>query len=163
MKTPAVLIAAAAAFIGSALALEAPVMKEGLWSVHTTSIDNPGNVKSEGTYKLCRNHAYDQHAFSLGEHMPACKLINESGGGSVYTVETECNISGTVIKSKSTTTVHGDTASRSESHGTYTPAMRGMTEMNVIVEQNYLGSCPAGVQPGDRINQDGSIVHLWRH
>jgi hypothetical protein len=29
----------------------------------------------------------------------------------------------------------------------------------MIQDQRYLGSCPAGMKPGDRIMADGSIVH----
>jgi hypothetical protein len=32
----------------------------------------------------------------------------------------------------------------------------------MVMEQKYMGSCPAGAQPGDRINADGSIVHLGK-
>jgi len=163
MKKPAIPAGVIVMLAASALAIEPPAMKEGLWSVHTTSIDNPGNVKSEGTYKLCRNHAYDQYAHGLASNAHGCKITIESVAGGVYRVQTECNIAGSVIKSESTTTLHGDTASRSESHGTYTPAIHGVSEINVVMEQNYLGSCPAGVQPGDRINQNGTTMHLWRH
>src|ERR1035438_7763172 len=46
--------------IGIANAVDPPELKEGLWSIHTQSIDNPGNKKSDGKYTLCRNHAFDQ-------------------------------------------------------------------------------------------------------
>jgi hypothetical protein len=29
----------------------------------------------------------------------------------------------------------------------------------MIEDQRYLGSCPAGMKPGDRLMADGSIVH----
>ena len=51
--------AAAALVLPIANAANPPEMKEGLWTIHTQSIDNPGNKKSEGTYSLCRSHAYD--------------------------------------------------------------------------------------------------------
>ncbi len=76
------LIFAAAAFllaIGTAYAVDPPDMKEGLWSVHSQSIDNPGNKTSSGTYTLCRSHAYDQVCSGFrknhqGLHRPQRKL-----------------------------------------------------------------------------------------
>jgi hypothetical protein len=26
----------------------------------------------------------------------------------------------------------------------------------------YIGNCPAGVQPGDRVNSDGTVIHLGK-
>jgi hypothetical protein len=42
--------AAAALVLPIANAANPPDVKEGLWSVHTQSIDNPGDKKREGTY-----------------------------------------------------------------------------------------------------------------
>jgi hypothetical protein len=44
-------------------------MKAGLWSVHTTTINNPGNQKSEGTYTLCRNNAFDEAILARAKNM----------------------------------------------------------------------------------------------
>ena len=52
--------AAVALLLPTANAAEPPEMKEGLWSVHSQSVDSPGNTKSEGTYTLCRNRAFDE-------------------------------------------------------------------------------------------------------
>ena len=149
--------------VGLALAVEPPQMKEGLWSVRTQMTDNPGNVKRDFTQELCRSQAYDQHALDLAKNLKGCKVVSENFTGGTYTAESECNVQGAVIKSKATTTYQGDTAFRSESHATYTPAFHGVSEMTVMVDQKYLGACPAGVQPGDRIAADGSITHTWRH
>ena len=70
---------------------------------------------------------------------------------------------GTVVESKGTTTFQGDTATHSETHATYTPPMGGISGMTMIMDQKYVGSCPAGLQPGDRTNADGSVIHLWKH
>ena len=149
--------------VGLALAIEPPQMKEGLWSVRTQMTDDPGNVKRDFTQKLCRSQAYDQHALDLAKNLKGCKVVSENFTGGTYTAESECNVQGAVIKSKATTTYQGDTAFRSESHATYTPAFHGVSETTVMVDQKYLGACPAGVQPGDRIAADGSITHTWRH
>src|ERR1700688_4063110 len=40
--------------VGIAIATNHPDLKEGLWSIHTQTIDNPGNKKSDGSFTLCR-------------------------------------------------------------------------------------------------------------
>jgi len=65
-----------------------------------------------------------------------------------------------VIDSKGTTTFVGDTAAHSETHSTNTAAMYGVSETIQVMDQKYVGSCPAGAQPGDRTGADGRVSHL---
>jgi hypothetical protein len=44
-----------------------------------------------------------------------------------------------------------------ESHATYTPSFNGKTEETLLQEQRFLGECPAGINPGDRIMSDGTV------
>jgi len=158
------LVAAAVALVlPIAQAANPPDLKEGLWSVHTQSIDNPGNEKSEGTYTLCRNHAFDQSALAIAKSVKGCTMVSESFQGGKYSAVSHCEAAGTVIETKLTSTFQGDTSFHSESHATYTPAFYGKTESTAVVDQKYVGSCPAGAQPGDRTNADGRVVHLGKH
>ena len=163
MRKIAGAVMAAGLFLALAQPVSPPPVKEGLWSVHMISVDNPGNRKTDFTSKLCRSHAYDEYAQSLAKNRPGCKMLHENLSGGVYSAESECNVAGTVIRTSAKTTLQGDTAFHSESHATYTPAFHGTTESTIVIEQAYLGSCPAGVQPGDRIAQDGTVTHTWRH
>jgi hypothetical protein len=149
--------------IGMAIAANIPELKEGLWSIHTQTISNPGNQKSEGTYTLCRDHAFDQAAQALAKNIKGCTMGSESFDGSKYSTEMKCTVGTTVIDTKGTATFSGDTSTHSESRATYTPAMAGISDMTMIQDQKYVGSCPAGAQPGDRINADGTIIHLGKH
>jgi len=147
---------------GAAHAVDFPQVKEGLWTIHTKTIDTPGNQVSEGDRSICRNHAYDEHVRSLAKGVD-CKTISENLSGGTYTVESECKVAGTVIHTTGKTVLSGDSASHSETHSTYTPAMYGKSETTMIMDQKYVGSCPANMQPGDSISKDGKITHLWRH
>ena len=40
--------------------------------------------------------------------------------------------------------------------------MGGVSETTMIMDQKYVGSCPAGAQPGDITYADGRVTH-WRH
>jgi hypothetical protein len=158
------LFSAAVAFllpIGIANAADLPEQKEGLWSSHRQTIDSPGNNKTEQTSTICRSHAYDQYVLSLTKGVKGCTTVNESFQGGTYSIEAHCVVAGTVIDSKGTTTFQGDTAAHAESHATYTPAMGGVSGTTIIMDQKYVGSCPAGAQPGDITYADGRVTH-WR-
>ena len=145
---------------GIAIATNHPDLKEGLWSVHTQNIDNPGNKKSEGNFTLCRSHASDQAVEARVKEMKGCTKSNESFEGNKYSIEMHCTVASTVIETKGSTTFSGDTSTHTESHATYTPALGGISESTMIQDQKYIGACPAGVQPGDRTNADGTVIHL---
>lgn len=149
--------------IGIAIAGDPPDVKEGLWSIRTQTTDNPGNVKSDHTTKICRRHAYDEHVKTEAKNMKGCTTASESFVGNKYSVEMRCTVGATVIDSKGTTTFDGDSATHSETHATYTPAMAGISETTMIQDQKYLSACPAGVEPGDLTAEDGHVNHLWKH
>ncbi|MGO9229355.1 MAG: DUF3617 domain-containing protein [Bryobacteraceae bacterium] len=155
--------AAVAAVLPIANAANPPEVKEGLWSVHTKSIDSPGNKKSEGTYTLCRDHAYDQSIRAKAKNMKGCTKVSESFEEGKYSSEMHCVVAGTVVESKGTTTFQSDTSTHSETHATYTPPMGGISEMTMIMDQKYVGGCPGGAQPGDRTDAAGRVTHLGIH
>ena len=141
-------------------AAEPPELVEGLWSIHSQTTDNPGNKQSASTSTLCRSHAYDKHALELAKTMNHC-VVNESADANKFSVTTHCLIAGTIIDSASTATFTGNTAVHSETRATYSPALGSIRETLVVQDEQYLGSCPAGLRPGDVRRADGKIVHLW--
>jgi hypothetical protein len=145
-------------------AADPPAFKEGLWSIHSTSINNPGNKKVEGTRSICRTHEYDVRIRQEAEkkQKQTCKTFTEIPAGNTLTAESECNIQGSVAKSKTVTTFSGDSSIHSETHATYTPAMFGTAEFTMIQDQKYVGACPAGMEPGDFMDASGKITHVKR-
>jgi hypothetical protein len=148
---------------GTAYAVDPPDMKEGLWSIHSQSIDNPGNKTSSAAYTLCRSHAYDQSVRVAAKAVKGCTTVSESFLAGKYSNATRCVVANTVIEGKGTTTMQGDSSFHTESHSTYTPPLYGVSETTMIMDQKYVGSCPAGVQPGDRTSADGKVIHLGKH
>jgi hypothetical protein len=149
--------------IGIASAVDPPDVKEGLWSIHTHNVDNPGNKTSDSKTTICRSHAYDQHVNGLAKSVKGCTTLTQSSQGGKYSSKTHCVVAGTTIESAGSSTFLSDTSTHSESHATYSPAMGGISETTMIVDQKYMGSCPAGVQPGDMTNASGTVTHLWKH
>jgi hypothetical protein len=139
-----------------------PPLKEGLWSVTTQTISNPAGTKIEGAYSVCRNHEYDEKIQARTKSMRGCTTVKETLEGTKYTLVSHCEVPGLVYETTATTTTEADTASHSESHTTYKPAMRGIDETTVITDQKYTGSCPADMQPGERMDKDGKVIHIGK-
>jgi len=126
-----------------------PQIKEGLWEIEMQDTSSPANVTSHNYYKLCRDHAWDKQAQATINNMKGCTTTLEPLGGGKYTSEGRCTVAGNVIVTDATISTT-DTSSHSETHVTYTPAFYGNTGETMIQDQTYLGSCPAGMKPGDR-------------
>ena len=154
----------AAAFLVSfaLFAADPPPVREGLWSIHTVSIDNPGNRRTEGTRSICRNHPYDVRIREQAEKRQKqyCKSTVQKSTGNGSTEESECTVQGSAVRSKVVTTFVSDASIHSETHATYAPALYGTAEMTMIMDQKYVGACPAGMQPGDFMSSDGRITHV---
>jgi hypothetical protein len=161
MKRPTLAAIALLGLFGTAYALNPP-LKEGYWSVHTVTLSQPGNKTMDGKYFICRNHAYDAYVENRAQ-MPGCVIKSKSVQGNKYLTDLSCVVAGTTIATKSAMTYNSDASSHAETNSTYTPAFSGMTSEKMTMDFAYVGSCPAGIQPGDRVNQNGTVMHLWSH
>jgi len=139
-----------------------PALKEGLWSIHTVSTTNPGSQASDGMITMCRSHAYDDYVRAQAAKHTEC-IIKRTTLGSKITSEATCKLGDSTVATSAVVTMSGDTASHTESHTTYTPAIHGATDSTMIQDQKYLGACPADMQPGDRKSADGTVMHGWKH
>ncbi len=140
-----------------ARAADPPQLKEGLWEIRGQRIENPGNRRTEFTYRLCRSHAYDKAMDDLVKKQKDCTTNFDSLGGGRYVSSSRCTAAGVVIVSKGTYTYESSTSARSESTATYDPAFHGKTDETLIQDQSYIGSCPAGMNPGDRIDTRSNL------
>lgn len=146
------------------LAADAPSLKEGFWSIHSVSTEQPSGKKREVTRSICRSRAYDDYVRERAKKIPpTCKIVTDSTSGGTTVMETECTVQETTVHGKTTTTITSETAVHSETHTTYTPPLAGMTEMTMVMDQTYTGACPEGVEPGDMIGPDGKKVASWKH
>ncbi len=147
----------------SAQAADPPDVKEGLWSSETQTIDNPGNKRNGGAVTICRSHTYDQYVKDLAAKMPGCKKVSERHSGRTYTTVLHCTVGNTVIDTTETATFRSDSAIHSQTHATYSPPLYGVSESNMTMDQEYMGSCPEGTQPGDMKGADGKVISTWKH
>ncbi len=148
--------------ISLAQAASAPALKEGLWEVRGQIIENPGAKQTQFAYRLCRNHAYDKAMDDRVRTVKGCSTSFDNLGHGRFAAASRCTLDNVVIDSKGTTVYESDTAMHSDSRSTYSPAYRGRTDETIVEDQHYLGPCPAGVQPGDRLMPDGSLQRYVR-
>ena len=118
----------------AAYAADPPPVKEGLWQIHTQSVDNPGNKKTEGTRSICRSHAYDVQVLAAAKKRPGCTVTNETVQGNKYTMTMHCVVMGSQADNTNVTTFQSDTAIHSENHMTYSPAMYGVAESTLVMD-----------------------------
>jgi len=133
-----------------AYAADPPKLKEGLWSVHSESTGNPGNVKNTADFNLCRDHAYDDLVRTRDKSIRGCTVGSDNFADGKLTTEIHCNLMGVITDSKTVTSYQGDTATHSETEATFEPAKGGLTDQTTITDQKYIGACPAGMKPGTR-------------
>jgi hypothetical protein len=151
MKTRQICVAVALLLpVSIVAAAEPPPLREGLWEVRTQTIADPGNMKDEGTYQLCRDHASDKAAYALARNTKGFTVSFQSEGSGKYSMASRGTVGGTVIATKGTAVYQGDTSVHSESHTTYSPALDGRTDETTIQDQKYVDPCPDGMKPGDR-------------
>jgi hypothetical protein len=137
-----------------------PKLKEGFWEIRGQRVENPGNKRSDFTYKLCRDHALDRAADSMLRNVKDCNTVLKKLGDGKYSSASTCQVAGVTIVSTGTSAYKGDESIHADTHAAYTPAFNGNTEEALTEDQQYIGKCPAAMKPGDRLNPDGI---LWRH
>lgn len=153
------IVGAGLAVCASPSLADEPELREGLWTIRQQTTEKPSGKKRDTTFKLCRNHAFDHHANELAKKVPGCEAPIESRSSGKRQIEQRCTIQGSVMVTKAVTTYDAD-AIHSESHTTTTPPLFGVSETLMIQDHRFEGSCPAGTQPGDKIDSTGKVTHL---
>jgi hypothetical protein len=157
MKRQALTALTLLAIVGTAFAIDVPVMKEGLWKLHNVST-SAGQKPDESTFFLCRDHAYDLRAKAIvDQSMKSCTTISDTTSGGKRYLNMTCKAGSSTLTSKSVITSTGDIYYRSESTTTYAPPLYGETQSSMVAEQTWVSACPAGMSPGDRKLADGTI------
>jgi hypothetical protein len=154
---PVFLVAGLSAGIGMAGAdeLKPPPTREGLWETHTTQIQQ-GKTVSDQSVKMCQSKELTKSLQSDGEQLRKrneCTSNVTQPSPTTYVEESRCAKgpnAGSVTKV--VYTYQGDTASHTEIHMNV-----GKSETVMMMDAKYLGSCPAGMKPGDLI-MGGKII-----
>jgi hypothetical protein len=135
-----------------------PPLKEGLWESHTQQTIKKN--KTQTVLELCRTHEYDESIKAsmklAGENLRKLKQCTETvtqHSTNSYSSEMHCAKDSSVTKV--TMTFQGDTSYRMEMH-----VKDGKTVTETIVDDRYVGNCPADMKPGDAVTADGKKMNL---
>jgi hypothetical protein len=146
---------------GIALAVDAPT-KDGLWSIHSvntmTRVGNAAPRTTEMTVSRCQAKGAAMQA-PVNPLKADCKQISKSSNGSTRFFEMQCTQNGRTTRVKETVTMKGDNEAHTITDSTMDPPMGGLSGMKLVADWKYLGSCPAGVNPGDVVGPDGKVIH----
>jgi hypothetical protein len=137
-----------------------PKLKEGLWEIRGQRVENPGDKRSDFTYKLCRDHDFDRAADAMLKYVKGCSTVIKNLGDGKYSSASTCQVAGVTIVSTGSSSYKGDQSVHADTHAAYTPAFNGKTDETLTEDQQYIGKCSAAMKPGDRINPDGI---MWHH
>jgi len=154
---PLFLVVGLGAGIGLAAADEftPPPTREGLWETRTSQVQQ-GKTTSTQSVQMCQSHELTKSlqagAVQLRKRNECTSSVTQPSTNT-YVEESHCakgpNAGSTT---KVIYTHQGDTASHTEMHLT-----TGKAEIVMTMDAKYLGSCPAGMKPGDLI-MNGKIV-----
>jgi hypothetical protein len=155
---PVLLVALLSALIGIAAADEfkPPPMKDGLWETHSTQTQQ-GKTVFDTLVKMCQSKELTKSLQSNGEELRKkneCTSTVTQPSPNTYVEESRCSKgpnAGSVTKI--IYTYQGDTGSHTEMH-----MNAGKSETVMTVDAKNLGSCPAGIKPGDVVMADGKKI-----
>jgi Protein of unknown function (DUF3617) len=151
-------IAIAAASIGSAGAQDykPPPLKDGLWEAR--SVQSAAGKSSNPTIvKMCQTKELMQTSQALSDQLRKtnqCTSTMVKQSGNTVVEESRCAKGPNAGEVTKLVYSHvGDTASHIEVH-----SHRDGAEDVTVMDMKYLGSCPAGMKPGDLIMPDGKVM-----
>ncbi len=154
---PAFLLAILSVWIGivEADGLKPPPTKEGLWETHSTQTEQ-GKTVSDRSVRMCQSNETTKSIAASGEESKKkneCTSKLTQPASNTYVEESQCAKGPTAGSvTKVVYTYQGDTASHTEVH-----MHVGKSETVMMIDAKYLGSCPAGMKPGD-LMINGKIV-----
>ena len=127
-----------------------PDIKEGLWASTTTM---PGTMDKPMHTTMCTSNAVSRKMYE-DTHKDTdrpCKQVRSEHVGSVITQEIECNYNGKISRSRSVTTMTGNT-------GMHIEMRDAADKVENIIDMQWEGACPAGMKLGDVTGPDGKVM-----
>ena len=149
---------------GTALALDLPTRKAGLWQLTM----NFTNTKiPPQTMRQCIDGATDKLLNSNfgGAAQQTCSKQDMTRSGATITVDSVCNIGGATNTSHAVITGSFDSAytmqvTSKRVGGPSIPGMHPTGETHMSIAAKWLGPCQAGQKPGDMVMANGMKVNV---
>jgi hypothetical protein len=155
----AVLILTGVTTASSALAVDLPQRKPGLWVVATSS---PGINMPSHEVRMCIDASTDTMMSSAGTNAMngACGKNEIKRDGAVVTVGSVCKMGDVQTTTRAVIRFTGDTAYHSDINTTLNPPMMGRGTATVSQDAKWTGACPTDMQPGDIVMANGMRMNV---
>jgi len=142
-----------------AIAQDYPKLKAGLWEMDRSG---GGPAPQMNRMTMCLDDSVQKEMFDMGAGamQGMCSKHEFKLSGSGGTGDFICDIGGSRMHSKSTMTLTGNTAYRTEIHTTYDPPFMGQTQTTTVLTARNVGACKAGQRPGDMVLPNGQTLNM---
>ena len=150
MKTRFVLLALPMMICSvQSMAADYPDVKAGLWS---TSVNIAGQGTHTGTMCMSNDVMKAQAERAKNPGGP-CKVLSENRSGSTFTSKSQCTFGNVTHTTTAVTTMTGNTAMHAE-------MTSDDAQMHMVSDSKYVSACPAGMAPGDFVDEQGHKINL---
>jgi Protein of unknown function (DUF3617) len=140
MKSLSIVLAGAILAAGAAQADEFATRKPGEWQVTVIGPDG----KPQAPHNFCWGPGSID---DIAKAMDNCSKRDIGKTGNVTVIDAICSKAGHQITMHVTIAAASDSAYHSEAHMTYSPAMAGMTNIDIASDAKWLGPCAPGEKP----------------
>ncbi|MGE0798467.1 MAG: DUF3617 domain-containing protein [Lautropia sp.] len=127
-----------------AQAQEFPKRRPGLWEMKSS-----GGPMGSQTMQQCIDAATDDLLRGQSDARQKCSKPVIRRDGDRYQVAMTCDREGVQSSFEGQYTMRGDIAYQGDMKMRFTPAMAGVSEMNIKVDGRWIGACKPGMKPGD--------------
>jgi hypothetical protein len=147
-------VVAASITVAGADEYKPPPMKDGLWETHSVQTA-AGKTVTDMSIKMCQSKELTQQGEATSKELRQkneCTSVITRQAGDTVVEESRCAKgpnAGAVTRFIYSHTA--DTVAHIEMHS----RQGSTTESVTVMDMKYLGSCPAGMKPGDIIMPDG--------
>jgi hypothetical protein len=149
-------VMAAAVTVAGADEYKPPPLKDGLWEAHSVRTA-AGKTASDTSVKMCQSKQLTQQSEALSKELRQrnqCTSVITQRTGDTVVEESRCAKGPNAGSVTKVIYSHlSDTATHMEMH-----TQIGGAESVTVMDMKYLGSCPAGMKPGDIIMPDGKMI-----
>jgi len=157
-QTAVVVALAAPAF--AAPPLDIPPLRPGLWEA-TTATPNRTQPRPAVT-RLCidkqtQRSVVDQLVLAMPR---MCSRYQYAMRGGRLVTDSSCTLGASTIEGRTETTFFRDVAYRTEVVGHVGPTGRAGGQQRAVIDGRHVGSCPAGMKPGDMVLPNGLTLNL---
>lgn len=148
-----------ATLCSSALAVDLPKRKSGLWDI---KVSRTGSNRPPQAMQMCIDQKTDSMAQQLGESVAreACSKHEIRREGNKVVADSVCKIGESTATSRTVFSGDFERTYRGEIRTKYEPPLMGRAEGLTLIEAKWIGACKADQQPGDMIMPNGMKINV---